>query len=444
MKTLINKQAETLIIIDSLLKKTTLNKLMDLEQDDFYFEYNKIIFCSISQLYNNNQDIDILSLQTQLENTNKYNEKMFNEFLISYSEAGYIPNVDFLIKDIKDKSKYRKTQIMCTNFMQSMISKEKEQDKNKLLDEFTNNILTIVNNKKEIDDCTTIKELSETSLDELYGKTKYIPYDIDFFDKILNGIYEKQFITIAARPGTGKTTLALNIMRNIKANTLFFSAEMDKKSIYAKFLALETGVDSNKIESYNLDKIEKEKVFKAHMQFKDKMNLIVYDNLSNICNMLNKARSHIIAGEKIDLIVIDYIQRLSGVSGNNENAKITEICRLIKDFTITTGIPVIALSQFSREVEKENRQPRLSDLRGSGSIEQDSDVIIFLHKKIEDEQIFSENGTLQKLSFIVNKNKKGNIGYSDIMFNKSISKFYSVNQITPDFDTIKNPEYFQN
>ena len=263
-----------------------------------------------------------------------------------------------------------------------------------------------------------------------YPKTKFIRYD-----EITNGLRPATLLILAARPAMGKTAFSLNIALNVaKQNkrVLIFSLEMGEEELYNRLLAAESEVELKNIQRSHFDFNNKEMINRLLIARENLSTLEIYIDASatpTITAIKNKARLLQRKYKNIDLIIIDYLQLISGTTNKgNREQEISEISRGLKLLSKELNVPIIALSQLSRRVEsREDKTPMLSDLRESGSIEQDADQVMFLsskdyynNQKNPDED---NNKLLTRIELILAKNRSGSIGKNLLFFDKPIQKF---------------------
>jgi len=257
--------------------------------------------------------------------------------------------------------------------------------------------------------------LNDNDLDEIFKSISYVPTGVGPLDEKIDGFYGGQFVLIAARPGVGKTSLALEIAESGNKSVLFFSLEMVKQEIYAKILARHTSIDSRRIMRNILNDVERLRLIKKHEELKKSIRLMLFDTEMNLKTLVYYI-NHFVRHKKPDMVVVDYIQLIYGAPGENENVRISTISRTLKLLAMKHKIPVVALSQLSRSSARENRAPQLQDLRGSGSLEQDANIVIFLHE--------NEEG---RTEIVVAKNRMGRVGkVLGLDFEKSYSRFADV------------------
>jgi replicative DNA helicase len=258
---------------------------------------------------------------------------------------------------------------------------------------------------KDQDRGTSIEELNETPFDDIFQKTDFIRTRVDELDDTLIGFFKGQLIVIASRPGLGKSTLGLQILFNapLDYKPLLFSLEMQKKKIYARMLSHFANVESWKIEYKKADHEEMRRIIEAKEKIKHKNSIILYDNLYDFHQINN-----IIKRSSCGIACIDYLQLMGGVTAASRDERIGIMTQRLKRTAREQEIPLILLSQLNRQIEFHDREPTLADLRESGAIEQDADVVIFLWLDKKAKQWY----------FIISKNRDGKIGKIPTHFEK--------------------------
>ena len=261
------------------------------------------------------------------------------------------------------------------------------------------------------------------SLDDIFSKHRYYKTGIGPLDKKITGIFDGQLCIVAGRPGRGKSTLLLQLIKGLGLKTLIFSLEMKWPELYAKYLSAQAGVESWKIEAKRLEEDEIKNVIDAQLYLRDYMRqIVVCDRDVNFARIKSISKK-MIERNNIKCIAVDYLQLITGAHGDNQNLRIANMTREFKKIAHDNDIPFILLSQLSRESDKAGRRPCLSDLRDSGAIEQDADVVLFVH---EDKD--------EKFELIVDKNRKGKTGYiDDIIYDKRLNKFVEYYNVTGGF-----------
>ena len=283
--------------------------------------------------------------------------------------------------------------------------------------------------------------------DDKDGKLASVPSGYTMLDTMLGGMQRSDLLILAARPSLGKTSLALNIARNAAldkgAHTAIFSLEMSADALVQRLLGIESGVDVRKFREGNCNEIEEHRLMDASGRLAEAPIYIDDTPQIGMAEMRSKAR-RIAYERKLDLIIVDYLQLILGSGKRNENRvqEITEISRSLKALARELNLPVIAVSQLSRAVEgRQSHRPVLSDLRESGSIEQDADVVMFIYR--DDAYFTEEEWKKQHLdeaypkgiaNVIIAKHRNGPVGEVDLRFIPWQSKFENLSQAEEDED----------
>ena len=402
-----------------------------LKPEDFYRDDNKTIYQAILNLYNKSEPVDIITLKDELETMGKFEQVGGFEYLASLPDK--VPttaNVQKYIKIVEEKS----------------ISRNLIKTANEIIDlgyNQTDNIEDIMNSaEKKIFDImqsknsksyTPIKDVlveSFANLEKLYNQKQHVTgvptqfYDLD--DKTA-GLHGSELILVAARPAMGKTAFALNIATNaaLRANVpvAIFSLEMSKDQLVNRILCSEAMVDSNKVRTGKLEEEDWVKLAEAIGPLSE--SGIYIDDTPGISIMEIRTKCRKLKMEKnIGLIVIDYLQLIVGSnrrSGGSREQEISEISRSLKILAKELNVPVIALSQLSRAVEqREDHRPMLSDLRESGAIEQDADIVMFLYR---DDYYNKESAEKDIAEVIIAKQRGGSTGTVKLYWMGNYTKF---------------------
>ena len=299
--------------------------------------------------------------------------------------------------------------------------------------------------KDFLDEVIKIKDMVTEQFSKKYNPLRDEMYDlhsekglrfyrtgIEKIDDKIIGLFQGRFYIVAASPGAGKSTLARQI--SYRKRFLFFTLEMTKQEILANIIMQYSGIPSWKIIADKLSDEEKNTVAKVKANLKRDMQFTVIDDIFDINQIISITKSMHRRGE-IDGVVIDYIQLCVGAKGENQNVRIGTISRSLKMLSNQLKIPVIGLSQLSRDGDKTNRQPELTDLRDSGSLEQDANCVIFLHTKKE-ERLRDKS----PVTVIVAKNRGGRVGViRDMVFRKERSMITDAEHEI-DFDKLNQGE----
>ncbi|MEK7447316.1 MAG: replicative DNA helicase [Patescibacteria group bacterium] len=429
-----NEEAEVSVLGSILLEKDAIIKVADiLTEDDFYSDAHRMIYSTMIELFEHHQPIDLVTL------TNKLTEK---KLLDKVGGAGYIStlvnsvpsaaNIVHYAKITADKALLRRL-IESSNDITSMAYNEKE-DTSRVLDEAEQKIFKVAEKhlKGKFIPIKSILEDSFERIDELHkdkDKLRGVPTGFKELDNILAGLQPSDLIVIAARPSVGKTSLALNIAEHVAGNegisVALFSLEMSKEQLVDRLLASEAKIDSWKLRTGNLDDSDFPKIGKAMATLSEAPFFIDDSPLINVLEMRTKARR--LQSEKgLGLIIVDYLQLMQGRNQENRVQEISEISRALKGLARELNVPIVALSQLSRNVEsRPDKRPILSDLRESGSIEQDADVVIFIYR---DELYNSESDKKGIAEIIIRKHRNGPIGSTELLFKQEQTAFRSLDK----------------
>ena len=414
-------------------KDAVMSAVETLKEDDFYRDDNKTIYQAAMNLYRKSEPIDIITLKDELESMNKFEQVGGYEYLASLPDK--VPttaNVQKYIKIVEEKALLRKL-IKTSNEIEELAYNQTE-DVEDIMDGAEKKIFDIMQ-RKNTKSYTPIKDIlveSFTNLEKLYNQKQHITgvptqfYDLD--DKTA-GLHGSELILIAARPAMGKTAFALNIATNaaLKSNVpvAIFSLEMSKDQIVNRMLCSEAMVDSNKVRTGKLDEEDWVKLAEAIGPLSEAG--IYIDDTPGISVIDIRTKCRKLKMEKnIGLVVIDYLQLVQGSSkkSNNREQEIAEISRSLKILAKELNVPVIALSQLSRAVEQRpDHRPMLSDLRESGSIEQDADIVMFLYR----DDYYNEDSPEKNIAeVIIAKQRGGSTGTVKLYWMGNYTKFVNI------------------
>ncbi|MCI8640291.1 MAG: replicative DNA helicase [Clostridia bacterium] len=424
-------------VIGSMItdKDAVISSIELLREDDFYREDNKIIYSAMFNLYNRAEPVDLITVKAELESMGKFEHVGGFEYLADLPEK--VPttvNVVKYIKIVKEKSELRKL-IKASNEILELAYNPTE-DVDDIMNGAETKIFNLMKNQSQRD-YAPIKDVlvdTFTQLEELYNRKQHItgvPTGFIDLDYRTAGLHGSELVLVAARPAMGKTAFALNIATNaaLKSNVpvAIFSLEMSKEQLVSRILCSESMVDSNKVRTGKLEDDDWGKLAEsigplseAGIYIDDTPGITVTD-IRTKCRKL-----HI--DKNIGLIVIDYLQLIQGNSkrGGNREQEIAEISRSLKILAKELNVPVIALSQLSRAAEQRaDHKPMLSDLRESGSIEQDADIVMFLYR----EDYYKEDTEKKNIAeVIIAKNRSGSIGSVDLGWMASYTKFVNLDR----------------
>ncbi|MGN0944819.1 replicative DNA helicase [Fusobacterium varium] len=418
-----NTEAEKAVIGGIFLKQNALTDIAEfLSPDDFYNKDLKIIYIAILELYNENKAIDPILI---LEKNKNIKNDTFYEVIESVQTAANIIEYAHMVKD---KAKLRNLQDSATKIVE--MTSDEEETTEDIIDKSEALIFKIAenNNTRNV---VSIKEIMNgefARLQNVYDNketTTGISSGFTDFDHMTNGFNPSDLVILAARPAMGKTAFALNLALNAaKSNKsiLIFSLEMSSSQLFQRFIAMEAGIGLQKIRTGFLSENDWGRMgLASETLMKTQLNIADLPN-ATVMEIRTIARRMKTAG-KLDMILIDYLQLIKGNSGKNENRQqeISDISRSLKGIARELDVPIIALSQLSRATEQRaDRRPMLSDLRESGAIEQDADMVAFLYR----DDYYNEDSEAKGITeIIIGKQRNGPVGTVKLRFFHELTKF---------------------
>ncbi len=423
-------------VIGSMLTdmEAVISSIEVLKPEDFYREDNKLIYTAMVNLYSRSEPIDLITVKSELESMGKFDQVGGIEYLAELPEK--VPttaNASKYIKIVEEKSTLRRLIKTANEIIE--LGYDPTEDLEDIMEGAEKKIFNLMQDKNQ-KGYTAIKDVlvdSFTNLEELYNRKQHItgvPTGFIDLDYRTAGLHGSEFILIAARPAMGKSAFVLNIAANaaLKANVpvAIFSLEMSKEQMVNRMLCSEAMVDSNKVRTGKLEEEDWAKLAEAIGPLSEAG--IYIDDTPGISITEIRARCRKLKLEKdIGLVIIDYLQLVQGSSkralGSREQ-EIAEISRSLKILAKELDVPVIALSQLSRAVEQRpDHRPMLSDLRESGSIEQDADIVMFLYR----DDYYNEDSEKKDIAeVIIAKQRSGSTGTVDLRWMGSYTKFVNL------------------
>lgn len=410
-------------------KDAVIAAVESITEEDFYREDNKLIYKAILNLYNRAEPIDIITLKSELSSMGKFDAIGGLEYLAELPEK--VPttsNVDKYIKIVEEKATLR-TLIRTANDIITA-GYDPTQEPENIMDNAEKKIFNIMQ-KKNQSGYSSIKDIlvdSFTELEELYNRKQHVtgvPTGFIDLDNKTAGLHNSDLILVAARPAMGKSAFALNIATNaaLSANTgvAIFSLEMSKEQMANRILGSVAMVDGNSIRTGRIADDDWIKLATASGELSQ--TGIFIDDTPGISIMEIRAKCRKLKMEKnIGMVIIDYLQLVQGStkSGSREQ-EIAEISRSLKILAKEINVPVIALSQLSRAPEQRpDHRPMLSDLRESGSIEQDADIVMFLYR---DDYYNPDTEKKNIAEVIIAKHRAGSTGTVELAWLGNYTKF---------------------
>ncbi len=406
-----------------------------LRVEDFYREDHKAIYEAILNLYNRAEPIDIITLKAELTSIGKFEQVGGIEYLAELPEK--VPtttNAEKYIKIVEDKSMLRSL-IKTANEIQAL-GYDPMQEVEDIVDSAEKKIFNLVQGRNQ-KGYTAVKDVLVESfalLEKLYNQKQHItgvPTGFADLDYKTAGLHNSDLILIAARPAMGKSAFVLNIASYaaVKANipVVIFSLEMSKEQMVNRILASEAMVDSNKIRTGKIEDEDWNKIAEATGILSEAP--IFIDDTPGISMTEIRAKCRKLKMEQnIGLVVIDYLQLIAGNSkrSGSREQEISEISRSLKILAKELNVPVIALSQLSRAPEQRpDHRPMLSDLRESGAIEQDADIVMFLYR---DDYYNEETDKKNIAEVIIAKHRSGSVGTVELLWLSNYTKFANIDR----------------
>ena len=422
-------------IIGSMLtdKDAVISAVEVLKAEDFYREDNKIIYEAILNLYSRSEPIDIITVKSELESMGKIDQVGGLEYLAELPEK--VPttaNAMKYVKIVEEKSTLR--QLIKTANEIIELGYSPTEDVDDIMEGAEKKIFDVMQqkNQKGYEPIKDVLVESFTKLEELYNRKQHItgvPSGFMELDYKTAGFHGSDLILIAARPAMGKTAFALNIATNaaVRANVpvAVFSLEMSKEQLVNRVLCSEAMVDSNKVRTGKLEEDDWTKLAETIGPLSEAE--IYIDDTPGISITEIRAKCRKLKLEKnIGMVVIDYLQLIQGTNKRNgsREQEISEISRSLKMLAKELNVPVIALSQLSRAAEQRpDHRPMLSDLRESGAIEQDADIVMFLYR----DDYYNEDSDKKGIAeVIIAKHRGGSTGTVELLWLGSYTKFVNI------------------
>lgn len=425
-----NIEAEAAVLGSILINPESMNKVIEiLEPEHFYSPQNKLIFEAAFTLYNQNKPIDGLSIAEYFKARNELEEIGGIEYLGELGlDTVLSSNIEYYAQIIKENALKRKL-INAGSIIIEEVFKNPEASVSLEVAEKT---IFEIAQQKTSQEVQLITNLLMETVEQLEfrfnnkGSYTGVPCGYYDLDKMLAGFQKSDLIILAARPSMGKTAFALNIAQNIgveqKIPVMIFSLEMAASQLTQRILCSEAEIDAQRARTGELNENEWGKIADIMNKLHEAPILIDDSSGITLSDIRAKARRIKTKFPDLGLIIIDYLQLIEDKTIMDRNQAISGISRGLKSLARELNVPIIALSQLSRKVEdRTDKRPMLSDLRESGAIEQDADVVMFVHRE---EYYDKENPELKnKAQIIIAKQRNGPVGSVDLLFFGSTTKF---------------------
>jgi replicative DNA helicase len=426
-----NLDAEMSVLGCAFLTPQAYDKVCEeLTSDMFLSESNRRIFNAIFDLHENKVPLDSATVKNEIEKKGSINDIGGIEYLTDVIDSVInAANINHYIDIVRDKALRRKLIEVTNNICSDAYNEEEETSE--IIDDAEARIFSVTKARK-VGEFKSVGEVIRATQEHLERLAKQgsditgVPSGYYELDKITSGFHENELVIIAARPSVGKTAFALNLAVNAAQNTkkaiAIFSMEMGAEQLAIRMISSVGRVEMQKLTTGRLEHRDWKKVNEA-MSILGNTNLY-FEDASGMTTSEIRAKCRRLAAkdEGLGLVIIDYLQLIqpsTKYAGKREQ-EVSDISRSLKTMAMELKVPVIALAQMSREIEKKmpGKKPLLSDLRESGAIEQDADIVAFLHRPND-----NTSNEIEVLEFIVRKNRHGRIGEFEILFEKNIVSF---------------------
>ena len=428
-----NLEAERCVLGAMLLEKETIPKVLQAlpALDSFYSETHRLIYKEMVSLSNKNKPVDIVTLKEEFRKKNKLKDIGGAVYLADLvNSVPTTANVDYYAQIVREK--YILRDLLRAVAAITSLSYDSSQDVDGILDKAQSFIFDITRKRIKTPVVHIREILPDTfeHIEALYEKKEHItgiPTGFDQFDRLTSGLQLSDLVIIAGRPSMGKTSLALNIAQyaSIEAQVpvVIFSMESAKEQLVEHLLCSEARVNSQELRVGRLSEEDWTKLTDAAGILADAPIYIDDTPGMGVLELRAKARQ-LKAEHNIQMVIVDYLQLMAGDRrSENRQQEISEISRSLKGLAKELGIVVVAISQLSRAVEKrgeEDKRPRLSDLRESGAIEQDADLVVSLYREFYYTRKPEDEGLTE---LIINKQRRGPIGKVDLTFLSEYARF---------------------
>jgi replicative DNA helicase len=426
-----NIEAEQAVLAGVLINNDAMNQIVDaLSPDDFYREAHMHLYEGMRELYNKNEPIDLITLSQYLKEKNVLDKAGGTDYLTSLVDAvSTSAGILFHAQIIRDLSVRRKLISQCSVISDACF--QNWQPTEELLDMAEQTIFDIAEDKigegfTPLEDVIKVSFKKLESVAEREGFITGVPTGFKDFDRYTAGLQPSDLIILAGRPSMGKTALALNIGYNAALETrkgvAVFSLEMARMQLGLRLLGFHAGIDATKLRTGFLRDADWQKLMDSANHLSELPVFIDDTSYLSVLEMKAKCR-RLMKKNDLGMVIVDYLQLIQGRrSAESRQMEISEISRSLKALAKDLNVPVMALSQLNRKVEdRPNKKPQLADLRESGAIEQDADVIAFIYRDELYHPTSEENRNLAEV--IIAKQRNGPTGSFKLTFQKEFTRF---------------------
>lgn len=428
-----NIEAEQSVLGAMLLEREAVIIGADrLRKEDFYRDAHRTIFEAIENLYRSSKEADIITVTEELRKMGHLDDVGGIAYVASLPNmVATAANVEYHARIVAEKATLRN--LITTATQITTMGYAAEQDTDEIVSDAERMIMGISSNtnKSEFSSVGEVVSMTLDKITALYENKSGLtglPTGFRYLDQLTTGLQPSDLILIAARPSMGKTAFTLNIAQNIgvrqKKTVAFFSLEMSKEQLVQRLLCQMSHIDSQKLRVGQLNGDQDwTRLMNACSELYESPIYIDDTPGITVAEMRSKVR-RLKAEHDLKLVIVDYLQLMQGRSGENRQQEISEISRSLKGLARELNVPVIALSQLSRSVESRTvKKPMLSDLRESGSLEQDADIVAFLYR----EGYYNPESDRKDITeVIIAKHRNGPIGTVELFFNSSLTLFLDI------------------
>jgi len=426
--------SEQAVLGSIMLRKDAMHEVEDMiTSDSFYVEKHKKIFQAMLDLSAKNEPIDMLSLSTKLKEQKLLEVVGGNQYLAEI--VNVVPSSTNIkhYADIVQKKYVLRSLIEAADYVSELAFEEGDDHMDDILDMAEKKIFNVVSspkNQKYVNLKDALPEAYERleKLHETKGMLRGLATGFKDLDNMLSGLQKSDLVILAARPSMGKTTLALDIARMSgvlhEKSILIFSLEMSSQQLVDRMLSAESRVNAWNLRTGRLSSDREFSQLRDSLGKLAKAKIYIDDQPGNSIVKMKALSRRLKAEKGLDLIVVDYLQLMT-TSKNYDSMvnQVTEISRSLKSLAKELDVPVLALSQLSRAVESRGGKPRLSDLRDSGSIEQDADVVMFIHREDRGKD---ESEKTNIAEILVEKHRNGPTGKVELYFDEKTTTFLNL------------------
>ena len=432
-----NVEAEQSVLGAAFISKSALQKVCeDLLPESFFIDSHSKIFEILRELYSDGVAVDITTVTNRLKDKKLLKQIGDVDYLLEIvNSVPTASNVEYYINIILEKAIRRSLIDTATEIVSDAYMGDSSM--NEALDTAERKILSVVKNRKasefkSIQEALTKAQADLEKLAESGSEITGVPTGFYDLDKLTTGFHENEFIILAARPGMGKTAIVINMAVNVSAATnkqvAIFNLEMGAEQLAMRMISSAGQIDGYKLRTGKLEHNDWKRVNEAISQLADTKIKIDDTPGITIGEIRAKCRRLASSEEGLALVVIDYLQLVTSTNkyAGNRQQEVAEISRALKTLALELSVPIIACAQLSRAVEgREDKRPLMSDLRESGSIEQDADIVAFLYRDdyYNKESRMDDNNSV--VEFIIAKNRNGPTNTVELLFKKNTSTFIS-------------------